>query len=220
MSSFVKELEQAINRHSKEAGSSTPDFVLAEFLTDILAAYDKAVKSRGAFFGASSLSPAVRAEQDAENLRASSLAEASALHPNQVAIKDGFICDNHRLAPGCGDAGSATNPIRTHEPGEPCNATCHHGANRAYSVADMRPKLWGRTRRDDLDPEEEAELINLFSYHGPSGDQPTRYARIREAGKVLAREILLSTPKSADQSAAIRKVREAVMTANAAIALE
>lgn len=62
------------------------------------------------------------------------------------------------------------------------------------------------------------DLDNLFTYHPPKGDQVERYAKIREAGLALARVISESTPPSADQSAAIRKVREAVMTANAAIA--
>jgi hypothetical protein len=62
------------------------------------------------------------------------------------------------------------------------------------------------------------ELDNLFIYHAPKGDQVERYQKIRDAGKALAEVILDCTPKSADQSAAIRKVREAIMTANAAIA--
>lgn len=63
-----------------------------------------------------------------------------------------------------------------------------------------------------------SELNNLFSYHPPKGDQVDRYGKLREAGKALAETILECTPPSADQHAAIRKVREAVMTANAAIA--
>lgn len=62
------------------------------------------------------------------------------------------------------------------------------------------------------------DLANLFSYHPPKGDQIERYQRLREAGREFAQVILDCTPPSADQSAAIRKVREAVMTANAAIA--
>ena len=42
---------------------------------------------------------------------------------------------------------------------------------------------------------------------------------IREAAKTLARTILENTPTSADQNAALRHVREAVFTANAAIAV-
>ena len=65
---------------------------------------------------------------------------------------------------------------------------------------------------------EKTELDNLFSYHPPKGDQVERYNDIREAGRLFAQVIIDSTPAGADQSAAIRKVREAVMTANAAIA--
>ncbi len=64
------------------------------------------------------------------------------------------------------------------------------------------------------------ELEWIFTYHAPSLQQQHRYDAISTAGHALALAILESTPVSADQSAAIRKVREAVMTANAAIALE
>jgi hypothetical protein len=64
----------------------------------------------------------------------------------------------------------------------------------------------------------DTELDNLFSYHAPKGDQNYRYEQIRDAAKQLAKTIVENTPKSADQTAAIRKVREAMMTANAAIA--
>ena len=63
------------------------------------------------------------------------------------------------------------------------------------------------------------ELDNIFKYHAPGGTQVARYSAIREAGKALAQTILACTPGCADQTAAIRKVREAVMTANAAIAI-
>jgi hypothetical protein len=62
------------------------------------------------------------------------------------------------------------------------------------------------------------EIENWFSYHKPQGTQQERYERIRESAKVLAYIILNDTPPSADQTAAIRKLREVVMTANAAIA--
>jgi hypothetical protein len=65
----------------------------------------------------------------------------------------------------------------------------------------------------------QSELDNIFSYHVPKADQPSRYEQIRAAGKALAQAIIDCTPACADQTAAIRKVREAVMTANAAIAI-
>ena len=63
------------------------------------------------------------------------------------------------------------------------------------------------------------EIDAAFTYHAPKGNQTQRYVAIREAAKSLAATIIAYTPVCADQSAAIRKVREAVMTANAAIAI-
>ncbi len=63
-------------------------------------------------------------------------------------------------------------------------------------------------------------LDTWFTYHSPTPEKLPRYTAIRAAAKVLAETILENTPASADQSDAIRKVREAVMTANAAIACD
>lgn len=64
------------------------------------------------------------------------------------------------------------------------------------------------------------QLDNWFTYHAPKEDQTARYEQLRAAGKAFAEAIVRLTPPSADQTAAIRKVREAVYTANAAIACE
>jgi len=64
------------------------------------------------------------------------------------------------------------------------------------------------------------DLENWFVYHSPSPEQIPHYQAVRDAGRNLATAILEHTPPSADQSAAIRHVREAVMTANAAIACD
>jgi hypothetical protein len=64
------------------------------------------------------------------------------------------------------------------------------------------------------------DLDEMFKYHPADGDDLTRYAAINSAAKNFAREVLANTPPSADQSAAIRKIREARMTANAALALK
>jgi hypothetical protein len=61
---------------------------------------------------------------------------------------------------------------------------------------------------------------DIFSYHAPDDRQLECYEAIRIAGREFAEAIIRNTPASADQSAAIRKAREAVMTANAAIALK
>lgn len=64
------------------------------------------------------------------------------------------------------------------------------------------------------------KIEDLFTYHAPEGNQPAQYVAIRAAAKALAHVIVDNTPPSADQTAAIRKLRECVMTANAAIALK
>lgn len=43
---FRKELEALLNTRSKENGSNTPDFILAEYLLSCLEAFDKAVNTR------------------------------------------------------------------------------------------------------------------------------------------------------------------------------
>jgi hypothetical protein len=46
MSAFRKELESLINRYSKENGSNTPDFILAEYLDNCLESFDSALQKR------------------------------------------------------------------------------------------------------------------------------------------------------------------------------
>lgn len=46
-----KEIETAINKCSAENESNTPDFILAEFLTDCLAAFDKAAIAKAKWEG-------------------------------------------------------------------------------------------------------------------------------------------------------------------------
>ena len=62
------------------------------------------------------------------------------------------------------------------------------------------------------------QLENWFTYHQPDALSTMSYTAIRAAGLEFAKVIVNCTPPSADQTDAIRKVREAVMTANAAIA--
>lgn len=66
-----------------------------------------------------------------------------------------------------------------------------------------------------MSDEEKVEAI--FTYHQPGFIQQQRLETIRETAKHLARVILKNTPPSADQSAALRKLKEATMTANSAI---
>jgi hypothetical protein len=64
------------------------------------------------------------------------------------------------------------------------------------------------------------DVEDLFSYHAPKDDQPQKYEAVRAAAKVFAKVLIANTPSSADQTAAVRLLRQAVMTANASIALE
>ena len=61
-------------------------------------------------------------------------------------------------------------------------------------------------------------LQNWFSYHAPNDEQQAAYMRIRASALALAVVIWGSCPPSADRTAAIRLLRESVMTANASIA--
>jgi hypothetical protein len=61
-------------------------------------------------------------------------------------------------------------------------------------------------------------IENWFTYHAPSPDQLVAYEKLRSSAKDFAKAINDLVPDSPDKTAAIRKVREAVMTANAAIA--
>ena len=60
-------------------------------------------------------------------------------------------------------------------------------------------------------------LNNWFTHCALDEEQARRCALVGDAGLAFAAVILENTPESADQTAAIRKVREAVMTADLAI---
>lgn len=66
----------------------------------------------------------------------------------------------------------------------------------------------------------EKDLRNWFTYHAPTPEQLPKYQAIRDAGFTFARIIMENTPPGPDQSVALRKIREAVMTANQSIACD
>jgi hypothetical protein len=69
-------------------------------------------------------------------------------------------------------------------------------------------------------PVTRANIDDVFTYHVPDSDQLVTYEKLRSSAREFAKAILYLTPGCADQQAAIRLVREAVMTANAAVALK
>ena len=49
--SLRDDINAAINRHSRENASDTPDFILAEYLVACLDAFDQAVRQREKWYG-------------------------------------------------------------------------------------------------------------------------------------------------------------------------
>lgn len=64
------------------------------------------------------------------------------------------------------------------------------------------------------------QLVDIFTYHAPTPEQIEHYQAIRAKAIEFAAVIVEHTPASADQTVAIRKLRECVHVANAAIALD
>jgi hypothetical protein len=63
-------------------------------------------------------------------------------------------------------------------------------------------------------------IDNIFNHHPPTDEQIPCYQAIRGAAKGFALTILSNTPRGVDQDAALQKLRECVMFANSAIALD
>ena len=80
------------------------------------------------------------------------------------------------------------------------------------------PQAPNPTNAPPPQPTDKERLDAWFTWHPPTEAQKVSYGKINAAARVLAQVIIEETPVCADQSAAIRKVREARMTANAAIA--
>jgi hypothetical protein len=64
------------------------------------------------------------------------------------------------------------------------------------------------------------DIKDIMSYHQPTEAQLEKIQAIRDAAELFAHVICRNTPICADQAAAFRHVREAMMTANDAIALD
>jgi hypothetical protein len=63
------------------------------------------------------------------------------------------------------------------------------------------------------------EIENIFTYHKPFGDQPTRYENLRSVAKELATLVEKSCPNSREKSLAITNLQQSIMWANASIAI-
>lgn len=63
------------------------------------------------------------------------------------------------------------------------------------------------------------QIANIFTYHKPFGNQPTRYELLRSQARELAETINLAAPESREKALALTNLQQAVMWANAAIAI-
>lgn len=110
--------------------------------------------------------------------------------------------DTGRIVPPSGDPRNTEPKWREHavelgvDPNEPDDGKFFHALWRAES------------------------LIDSFRYHKPSEQQVARIAEVRQGHIQLAKLILRAIPSSADQTAALRKLHECMMTANKAIVCE
>jgi hypothetical protein len=116
----------------------------------------------------------------------------------------------------CNGGTPAGNDLLTGLPlygGTHCVCSCHQREDRMTDDGTVKSETASRIMTL------EEKINEMFTYHAPDPNQKVRYQNIREKAKEFARVIYENTPACADQSAAIRLVREAVMTANASIAL-
>lgn len=54
---FEHELRDLLNRYSRESASNTPDEILAEYIEDSLAAFNRAVQRREVWYGRDGIPP-------------------------------------------------------------------------------------------------------------------------------------------------------------------
>jgi hypothetical protein len=63
----------------------------------------------------------------------------------------------------------------------------------------------------------QAAILDSFDYHRPSAEAAERIERNRLAFKVCALAVMQNCPEGADQTASLRQLHEAMMTANKSI---
>jgi len=63
------------------------------------------------------------------------------------------------------------------------------------------------------------QIENIFTYHAPKGDQVERYETLRTWARSMALLINANAPESREKSLAFTHLQQAIMWANAAIAI-
>lgn len=87
------------------------------------------------------------------------------------------------------------------------------------STKEQRMNDQDKTQNQGLQRQQQFDLEHIFQYHSPSPSQATKYEALRNEAKSLGKTILDLVPPGPDQSDALRKLRECIMTCNASIAL-
>jgi 3-oxoacyl-[acyl-carrier-protein] synthase III len=65
---------------------------------------------------------------------------------------------------------------------------------------------------------DEATIRNNFMYHAPKEENIQKFKEIRAEGRLFAKLVMDEVPECAERTLAFRKIEEAVMWANAALA--
>jgi len=97
--------------------------------------------------------------------------------------------------------------------------TEHNGINSGFY---QNPEENEREEKEGESMHENMQLIqSWFTYHRPHGDQPQRYERIRSAGLAFAAAVAENCEDTDTYEfwKAVDKIREAVMWANASMAV-
>ena len=68
MSNFVRELQTLINQHSLEQHSNTTDYILAQYMSDCLVAFNRATVRREHWYGRATAAEAISGEKNLEDL--------------------------------------------------------------------------------------------------------------------------------------------------------
>nr|ALS90840.1 MetaGeneMark_Unknown Function [uncultured bacterium] len=63
------------------------------------------------------------------------------------------------------------------------------------------------------------DIAKTFTYHAPKGDQATRYEFLRTKARLLAAVIVDNCPESRERALALTNLQQAIMWANASIAI-
>lgn len=66
---------------------------------------------------------------------------------------------------------------------------------------------------------DQAQIDNIFTYHKPITDQASRYELLRKTARELAGTINLNCPESREKALALTNLQQAIMWANASIAI-